>query len=303
VHVAPAQTSAGKLPTSPGTSKLKIAAGIAPRARRRPLARRKPYGRKLGFAVFTALSGALAFSLLTDGGRNARTAMPLLPSADEMLYFTGLRIEQVALTGQRHTSDSDVFDALDLNETGSLVSFDSAAARERIERIPWVATASINRVYPGALKIHITERKPAALWIKGDREYLIDVTGRVLSAVQPGSNTQLPRIAGEGAAAEARALFDLILRYPHIKERFELAERVGGRRWTLRLRDGITIHFGADHEANAFAALSSDTELGPLLSGRDIIIDLRTPGRITVRRDDEAAKAAALSPTNSQSRS
>lgn len=303
MHIAPAQTSATALPPQASGPKPQIAAGIMPPGRRRALARRRSYGRKLGFAVFTTLSGALAFSLLTDGGRNARTAMPLLPSADVTLFFTGLRIDQVALTGQRHTADSDVFDALDLNEVRSLLSFDSAAARERIERLPWVATASINRVYPGALKINIAERKPAALWIKGDREYLIDVTGRVLSAVKPGSHTQLPRIAGDGAAAEARALFDLILRYPSIKERFELAERVGGRRWTLRLRDGITIHFGSDREANAFAALSSDADLGVLLTGRDIIIDLRTPGRMTVRRDHEAAAAAALSPTDSQSRS
>jgi hypothetical protein len=37
--------------------------------------RRRAYGRKLGFAMFAALSGALAFSILTDAGRDTRAAI------------------------------------------------------------------------------------------------------------------------------------------------------------------------------------------------------------------------------------
>jgi cell division protein FtsQ len=82
-----------------------------------------------------------------------------------------------------------------------------------------------------------------------------------------------------------------MMRYPRIWERFELAERVGGRRWTLHLRDGLTTHLGADREAVAFAALTAPDDLGALISGHDLIIDLRTRGRITVRRDKRPAGA------------
>jgi len=268
-------------------------------ARLRPSARRRAYGRKLGFAVFTTLSGALAFSLLTDGGRQTRAMASLLPEAEQVLSWTGLRIDQVVLSGQRFASDTDIFDAIDLPNAGSLLSFDSTAARERIEKLPWIETASINRIFPGTLDVRVTERKPAALWLRGGREFLIDATGRVLSAVKPGTQTGLPRVAGEGAAAQAKALFDLVRRYPPIAERFELAERVGGRRWTLHLRGGVTIHLGADREAVAFAQLSSADSLGKLLSGRDLIIDLRTRGRITVRRDPLRASAQTASATQS----
>jgi cell division protein FtsQ len=268
-------------------------------AQLRPSARRRAYGRKLGFAVFTTLSGALVFSLLTDGGRQTRAMLPLLPEAAQVLSWTGLRIEQVALSGQRFTSDTDIFDAIDLPNAGSLLSFDSTAARARIEQLSWVETASINRIFPGALDVRITERKPAALWLRGGREFLIDATGRVLSAVKPGTQAGLPRVAGEGAAAQAQALLDLVRRYPAIAERFDLAERVGGRRWTLRLQDGVTIHLGADREAVAFARLSSADSLGKLLSGHDLIIDLRTRGRISVRRNPLRAGAPAAPATQS----
>lgn len=254
--------------------------------RRHPVSpRRRSFGLKFGFIIFAGLSGAFAFSVLTDGGRHVRAMAPFFPEVDEVLYWTGLRIDQVAVSGQRFTPDADIFDALDLPNVRSLLSINSTAARERIERLPWIATATISRIFPGSLEVQVTERKPAALWIRGQREYLIDATGRVLSAVKPGTERGLPRLAGEGAAKEAKALFDLVARYPAIAQRFVMAERVGERRWTLRLTDGVTVHLGADWEAMAFEALSSVADLGKLISGRDVIVDLRSRGRITVRPD------------------
>ncbi len=82
-----------------------------------------------------------------------------------------------------------------------------------------------------------------------------------------------------------------------------MAERVGERRWTLHLKDGLTVHLGADREAAAFAALSSADDLGKLLSGHDLIIDLRTRGRITVRSSVPNAGAPAAPASQSQARS
>lgn len=300
VQAAPALNPATTLP--PTAHPLpKAAAGSlplkAPRGRSRP--RRRAYGRRLGVAVFAALSGALAFSLLTDGGRQTRSIAPLLPDTDQVLSWTGLRINQVGLSGQRFTSDTDIFNAIDLPHARSLLSFDSTAARKRIEELPWIERVSISRVYPGALDIRVSERKPAALWLKGGREYLIDASGRVLSAVKPGTQTGLPRVSGAGAATQARALLDLMRRYPPIMERLKLAERVGERRWTLHLKGGVTLHLGADREAPAFAALSSADGLGTLLTGHDLIIDLRARGRITVRPNTPKAGASPASATQS----
>jgi cell division protein FtsQ len=109
----------------------------------------------------------------------------------------------------------------------------------------------------------------------------------------------LPHVAGEGAPEQAQALLELMRRYPQIWQRLELAERVGARRWTLHLKDHVTIHLGADREAVAFAALSSLDNLGALLSGHDIIVDLRTRGRITVRPDRRSAGATSTPATPS----
>jgi cell division protein FtsQ len=251
--------------------------------RRRPASRQATVGRRLALTLFMALSGALVFSILTDGGRQTRAVATFLPETDAVLSWMGMRVEQVALSGQRFTSDADVFEAIDIPSTGSLVTFDAAQARERIEKLPWVSTAAISRIFPGALDVRITERQPSALWIDNGREYLVDDSGRVLSALKKGTNVKLPRLSGAGAPAQAQALLDLIVRFPRIAERFEMAERVGERRWTLHLKSGVVVHLGADREAVALAALSSPDELGKLIDTPNTIVDLRTRGRITVR--------------------
>jgi cell division protein FtsQ len=251
--------------------------------RRRPASRQATVGRRLALTLFMGLSGALVFSILTDGGRQTRAVATFLPETDAVLSWMGMRVEQVALSGQRFTSDADVFEAIDIASTGSLVTFDAAQARERIEKLPWVSTAAISRIFPGALDVRITERLPSALWIDNGREYLVDDSGRVLSALKKGTNVKLPRLSGAGAPAQAQALLDLIVRFPRIAERFEMAERVGERRWTLHLKSGVVVHLGADREAVALAALSSPDELGRLIDTPNIIVDLRTRGRVTVR--------------------
>ena len=251
--------------------------------RRRVYARHTSLGRKLGLTLFMCLSGALGFSLLTNGGKETRAVASLLPEMDQLNYWTGLRIEQVALSGQRFTSDSDVFGAIDLPNSGSLLTFNATEARARVEKLPWVKSAAISRIYPASLEVRITERRPSAVWTNEGRDHLVDASGRVLSALKAGTNVRLPRLSGAGAPEQAQALLEMIVRFPRVAERFEMAERVGGRRWTLHLKDGVTVHLGADREAVALAALSSPDDLGKFLTARNVVVDLRVSGRFTVR--------------------
>ena len=82
----------------------------------------------------------------------------------------------------------------------SFLSFEPSVLRERLQRLPWIKTVEASRIYPSQLKIHVTERQPAAVWQRGGQDYLIDDGGRVLSAVEPGALDHLPRLRGEGAA-------------------------------------------------------------------------------------------------------
>ena len=262
------------------------------------LASKRPHPRSNALrltAVTTAVAGAIVFAALTHWGTNARQARPAVDEADRLAELAGLGVDQVFLTGHRMTADSDIFDALDLTNARSLLRFDASAARDRIEKLPWVKSVAISRIFPDSISVEITERKPFAVWHHDGRASLIDITGRVLSAAPPSVRAELPHVAGEGASFAAATILAMVERHPELAARLQEAVRVAERRWTLRLTDGLEIHLPAGREAEALASLMGrNAELQLLDGGRYAAIDLRPSDRIIARpRPTEEKKTAS----------
>jgi cell division protein FtsQ len=100
-------------------------------------------------------------------------------------------------------------------------------------------------------------------------------------------------VAGDGAAGAAHKLLRNLSAYPQLLSRLTLAERIGDRRWTLTLERGLVIHLPADDEAGAILHLTAPRQGGRLIDRDIALIDLRTPGRIMVRREPPQAPSAA----------
>lgn len=266
-------------------------AGAALRPRqRRP--RRTTFGLT---TLTTALIGAIAFAVLTHLGANARQARPVIEEADRLAELAGFGVQQVFLAGHRMTSDRDIFDALDLTHSRSLLRFDGNAARERIEDLPWIKTAAITRIFPDSINIEVTEREPMAVWHNAGRDMLIDATGRVLGAAPPSMQTGLPRVLGEEAAGAAAALLTTLDRYSSVRDRVREAVFVAKRRWTLQLKDGPALLLPADRMAEALDLVAAKLAPVRLLDdSRYAAIDLRSPDRIILTpRPEEEQKTAS----------
>lgn len=210
-----------------------------------------------------------------------RTPAPILPEIERLMEVAGLGLQQVAVSGHRFTPDGDIFDALALDEARTLLTFDSWAAKERIERLPWIEHASIERIIPDRIEVHVVERVPFAVWQAEGRTFLIDRSGRVLTAIAPDAMPALPRLAGKGAPREAAALYKLLGGSSVARNRVKLAERVGGRRWRLHLTDGGTIELPASGEREALARALALAPYGIARAGE---IDLRADGRTLLRK-------------------
>jgi cell division protein FtsQ len=243
-----------------------------------PIVRRRRGGALLPAntsARATILVG-LALLALAATGATQGAASPLLTELERWLELAGFGLRQVAITGYRFTADGDIFDAIDLEHARTLLSFDSRAAQGRIEALPWVDTASIERILPDRIEVRIKERTPIAVWQRGEGLFLIDGTGRVLAAVPGNRVPPLPRISGEGAAEAAADLLGLLAAHPTLLKELALAERVGERRWTLWLADGGSIVLPATGET---AALARAVAIRGALAWRAIAIDLRVANR------------------------
>lgn len=244
-------------------------------------------------------TSAIAFTLSDMTLTEARSSVAEVSA--RVMIGAGFGIDQLSLTGQRYTLDSDVFDALDLTNVRTFAALDTAAALKRIERISWVETAQITRVFPGMLNIEIKERTPAAIWRRGDKNILIDATGRTLGPVPHATNWALPHVAGEGASSDAPLLLAALSTHKDIASRLSYAERIAERRWSIALNSGSRIELGADREIEGLNYVTSNAALRKALSGPPVTIDVRTPGRAIVRPSAISA-AHVAKPALSQSK-
>jgi cell division protein FtsQ len=234
----------------------------------------------LGIALVTA---AVAFGVAHDRSWPGAGEAAGVARVEQALIALGLGIDEVSISGHRYTPDSDIFDALDLANVTTMAAFDGPAVHARLLRLPWIAQATISRVYPGRIDIAVTERTASAVWLDGGRATLVDATGRRLGAVRPGDMPHLVRLAGEGAPEAARELLEQLRNVPAIADRLQQASRVDGRRWSLHLAGDVIVELPAEGVARALTDMSAGGAAAHLMTATGQIIDLRSPARIAVR--------------------
>lgn len=217
--------------------------------------------------------------------------------ADAGLSSLGLELSEVSLSGHNHTLEADIFAALDAGRKKSLLTFDAAAARKRIEALPWIASAQLSRELPGTLRVEVTERKPVALWLDGQRSVLVDATGRQLAAVDRRGGEGMLQVSGKGAPKVMPALRSALAMHPAIEAALALAERKGDRRWSLHLRNGAVVHLPEQGMAAALQRLADLEARSPEASARQPrLIDLRRPDMAALRAEPGVSPGAQSRP-------
>ena len=89
----------------------------------------------------------------------------------------GLKTQRVLLQGRKYESTTKIKSALNIEMGTPLFLIDLDTARENLESLPWVRAASVEREFPGTVRVRIIERQPLALWEQKGRLVLIDKKG------------------------------------------------------------------------------------------------------------------------------
>ncbi len=94
-------------------------------------------------------------------------------------WFT---IHNVEVTGTGKTTTEEIRKLVLSDQTNAL-RIDLTQVKLRLENHPWIESAIIWRELPATIRVHITERKPAALVLAGNL-YLVDNRGRMIDVFQ-----------------------------------------------------------------------------------------------------------------------
>jgi cell division protein FtsQ len=242
------------------------------------------------FASALIILGSIAFGIVR-GDHVTPVVDALHDLRDSAANAAGFNITGVALTGNKHMTREEIFATAGVTGHSSTLFLDVADARVRLKTNPWIADATVQKLYPDRLQIAITERAAFALWQKDGRIGVIADDGTVLEPYLSRRFVSLPLFVGAGAAARAREFQALIERYPDIRDQMRAAVLVSERRWNLRLKNGIDVELPEDGVAQALDRLVALDRDKKLLSRDITLVDLRLPDRVTVRQSDAAAAA------------
>ena len=203
----------------------------------------------------------------------------------------GFRIAAVVINGRKQLTQDEILAIGGVNGRSSLLFLDAAVVRDQLKANPWIADATVLKLYPDRLQIDVTERKAFAVWQQDGRLQVISDDGTMLEAYVARRFTGLPFVVGKGADTRAKDFIALLDRYPQVRSVTKAAILVGERRWNLRLKDGLDIRLPEINVGNALAALSQYDKDEKLFSRDIVAVDMRLPDRVTVRLSEDAAKA------------
>jgi cell division protein FtsQ len=228
---------------------------------------------------------------IVKGGHVDELVAALSDTRNALANSAGFRITTVAMNGCKQLSQDEVLAIGGVNGRSSLLFLDAATVRDKLKANPWIADATILKLYPGRLQIDIVERSAFALWQQDSRLSVIANDGAVLEPYVSRRFVSLPLVVGKGADVRARDFLALLDRYPQVRAVTKAAIFVGERRWNLRLKDGLDIRLPENDVGNALATLSKLDKEERLFSRDIVAVDMRLPDRFTVQLSEDAAKA------------
>jgi cell division protein FtsQ len=235
--------------------------------------------------------GAAAVYGIVKGEHGPAIVSAIKDTADAGANAMGMRIATVSLSGQRQVSREEIFAAAGVTDHSSLLFLDVADARAKLEAIPWIAEATVRKLYPDRLQITVTEREPFALWQQQGKIKVIAADGTVLAEKVEPRLASLSFVVGNGAAVRARDFLAVLDKYPSIRDSVRASIYVAERRWNLRLKNGVDVRLPETDIEGALATLVRLDREKSLLSRDITAVDLRLADRLTVRLSDSVAQA------------
>ncbi|KJC45973.1 cell division protein FtsQ [Bradyrhizobium sp. LTSP849] len=246
--------------------------------------------RRVGISMTVLLLiGSCGFGIV-KGGHLQDFITAVSDARNAMANSAGFRITSVVINGRKQLSQDEILAIGGVSGRSSLLFLDADSVRDKLKANPWIADATVLKLYPGRLMIEITERQAFALWQEGGRLSVIADDGALLEPYVSRRFLSLPLVVGKGADAQARDFLALLARYPQVNSVTKAAILVGERRWNLRLKDGLDIRLPEQDVGNALAALSKLDKEDKLFSRDIVAVDMRLPDRLVVQLSDDAAK-------------
>lgn len=235
--------------------------------------------RTLTAGVLVAVAGGYlaGVALLTRSGwidsrmAEAREAVALRVAA------AGFRVQSVRVVGAEKTEMPALHEAVGVRKGEAIFAIDLQQTRQRVEALPWVRVATVERSLPQTLVVRIVEREPLALWQHNGSVALLDSTGAVVRDAPLVAFGDLPLLAGEGVPGAAPSLMTMLYEESDLAPRVTAASYVEERRWNLLLDDRVWVKLPQTGALAAWRRLAHEERQNGVLRRNILAVDIRQP--------------------------
>lgn len=211
-------------------------------------------------------------------------------SADATVANAGFEIDDIEIAALPGTSQisparlQEVHALIVPDGRHSILALDPEEVKARVESLDWVAEARVRRLWPSTLMVEVERRKEYAIWEDEDRQVsVIDLNGERLLTEQAADHPNLLRVVGRGAGPAAEPMLLALESLPEVRERVVQLNRIGDRRWDVKLTSGAIVSLPEEGAPEALTQLERLHAQYALLDRPLTQLDMRAPGRLAVR--------------------
>lgn len=251
--------------------------------KRKPARNFKPLGR---IFLFILVVGILAGGYwLKASGQIAFWQEKAIAGAVELSLKAGFKVDQVTIEGRKQTSLEQVQMVIKPKRGDPIFAIDLESIRVRLETLPWVRQAVVERRLPGNVYIKLVEKEAIARWQRQGRFVMIDREGGEILDEPKGGERNLPLVVGEDAAGHVPSLFLALSQEAELWARVKAVVFVGQRRWNVKIDDlskGVDIRLPDENPEKAWGRLAKLEREYRILNRQISMIDLRLPDRLIV---------------------
>jgi cell division protein FtsQ len=215
-----------------------------------------------------------------------------------------VQVRTVRVYGSRHVTGADIRRVARIGSGTNLLLLSTSKVVERVEALPWVRRARVQRSLPGTVRVRIVERRPVLSLTQGSSRWFIDRAGYVIGPAE-GSH-RLPTLAGVHdpglkpgmrltGAAGVGALKAWRSLPPKLESRLAAVLAPTPDAITLSLKDGTTIRYGSPQSAQNKNRVLLALLHKSFVEGRGAsYIDVRVPTSPAVARAPTPAASAPV---------
>jgi len=222
-----------------------------------------------------------------------------------------LKPDQIEVNGNRIVGREAVLQQFVHDRNRSVLQVPLEARRSQLEQIPWVESASVQRILPNRLLIELTERTPIAFARSGNELALIDAHGVILDRPR-GEELHFPIVTGVSEDLPRDQREKRMQTYAEFMKDVDLVRSSSSDRVSevdlsipkdLRVvmtglanagdSQAVTIHFGSSEFTGKFKMLVDNFSQWQANAGHVQSIDLQYSRQVVVNPDTSAGTTTA----------